>query len=810
MRTRQLAIDAFADSAFAIRSFRRSPGWTLVTLVTIALGVGASTAVFRVADTFLVHPLDYRDASRVYSVALEGTLPREVIPLPMPTAVVREWPGSTRSIEAVTTFGPTPGALLRGDSDDTEVKTASIDADFLAFAGVRPLIGRGFTADETTPQGPGAVLIAEGFWRLHFGGSPEVLGKTVRLDVGGDPDTRLLTIVGVMPASVTLPDFRFDRPDVWLPLAGGAGAKVRRVAVRLKAGVSPDVARGELMDVVERAGAIDPLDRVLNPQLRLSRPQDALPFRQALILLTGAVIALLLIACSNVSHLLLQRGLTRERELAARLALGAHRGRLVRQLVTESLLIALAGGALAALVGWGALELLTKLRPASEPALTYLSTTSGVIPLAAGLAIAVGLAVGVFGALHSVHDRLVESLRNGGSSAPLTHRRLRSTLVVGQIALSVTLLLGAIPLTRAVIDLGRVRLGFDPRDVYAVSFGSRDVNATPSPEHLAARAAAIRDEAERAFGSRDLTIAATATTGSAFPSAFEDRESAGTVGPPGVTGINFVAPDYFSVLRLPLVAGRTFDAGSGEGNEVIVNHTLARRLAADGNVLGRQYRFRAARNGISEPWQTVVGVVPDIITNRLVREPEPMLYRPYPGDAIATSLIVRHPGPDAAAALRRFAKSVQADALQWRVLSVNARIEQSTAEPRFAMVVLVLFAGSGVLLAAVGLFGVLSYSVGVRTREIGIRVSLGAPRRSIAGLVLRDAIGQAVLGTALGLTGAAVAGWLTRVSFYGVEGSDATTFAVAAAAMLLVSLVACISPLFRAMRVDPAVALRSE
>lgn len=810
MRIRQLASDTFADAAFALRSFRRSPGWTLVTLVTIALGVGASTAVFSVADTFLVRPLDYRDASRVYAVALKGMIPRGTITLPLPTDVVRAWPSDTRTIEDVTTFGPGPDAILRGDLEDVELTTGAIDVNFLAFSGARPIIGRGFTVEETTPNGPGAVLLGEDFWRRHMGGSAEVLGRALPLELGGVPESRLRTVVGVMPSSVRLPDFKLERPDVWLPFAGSAGAKVRHIAVRLKPGVAPELVSEELTGLVERSGAIDAQDLALRPQIRLTRPQDALPFRQALLLLTGAVALLLLIACSNVSHLLLQRGLTRERELAARLALGAHRGRLVRQLVTESALIALAGGALAALVGWGALELLAALRPANEPALTYLSTTSGVIPLAAGTAIAIGLIVGALGALHSVHGRLGESLRSGGSSTPRAHGRVRATLVVGQVALSVSLLLGAIVLTRTVIDYGRVRLGFDPRDVHAISFGNRDLNAAQSPERIAAMAATIRAEAERTLGPRDLTIAATATTGWSFASAFEDRERIGSVGPAGVTGINFVAPDYFAVLRMPLLAGRTFDVGSGGRDEVIVNQTLARQLAENGDALGRQYRFRAARAGVAEPWQTVIGVVPDMITDRLAGEPQPMLYRPYPGDAIGTTLIVRLPSPEAGIVLRRLAKSVQSDALRWNLVSVNERIEQTTAGPRFTMAVLVLFAGSGVLLAAIGLFGVLSYNVGVRTREIGIRVAFGAPRRSVAGLVLRDAIGQVVLGTALGLLGGAALGRLAQVSFYDAAASDMTSFAVAAASMLIVSLVACISPLFRAMRVDPAVALRSE
>jgi putative ABC transport system permease protein len=809
MHTAQIATDVVTDSVFALRSFRRAPGWTFVTLMTIALGVGASTAVLSVADTFLIRPLPYRDASRVYTVSLQGRLPGETISLPISADVVREWRNSARAIEAAASYGGSPAAYLHGDLDDVRVTTATVDTGFLAFTGARPLIGRNFTAEETTPNGPHAIMLAEGFWRRQFGASPNVLGKVVRVGLGGEPGSRATTIVGVMPASLFVPDFKFERPDVWLPLIDGKRGSISGVAVRLPPGLSPKAASQELTAIFDRAGGIDPDDRPLQPRIRLSRPQDDLPFRQALILLTGAVMFLLLIACSNVSHLLLQRGVGRERELAVRHAIGAHRARLVRQLVTESAMLGLAGGALAVLVGWSALKVLAQLRPTSLPALSHLPTTRGVIPIAAGLAIAVGLAVGVLAALHVSHKHLGQSLRAGASSAPVTHRRLRGTLVVGQIALSAILLAGAILLIRAVVELERVRLGFDPHDLYAVEFRDRDLNAFQSPESRAAFARMIRDLAERQVGSQNLTIAASAMAdGTVFASAFETREHPGAVGPLGFTGVDYVAPDYFSTLRMPLIAGRTFDEGSFSRADVIVSRSLAQHLGYDANVVGRQFR-NSRREGALQQWQTVVGVAPDIVTNRLYAA-KPTLYLPFPGNAFATSLIVRLPRKDAEDVVRRFAKSVQPDPLTWRVTDVDAKIEQSIAEPRFTMAVLVLFAVSGVLLAAMGMFGAMSYSLGMRTREIGVRITLGATRRNITGLFVRDALGQAALGTGIGLAGTLGVARLIRMSFYGVESFDTITFILAAASILLASLAACAGPLFRATRVDPVVALRAE
>jgi putative ABC transport system permease protein len=811
MHTSQIAKEVVTDSVFALRSFRRSPGWSLVTLLTIALGVGASTAVFTVADTFLIRPLPYRDASRVYAVSFLGTLQGEPFALRMSADMAREWRGSARTIEAAAPYSGGGSAFLHGALDDVSGSTAMVDESFLAFTGTRPLIGRNFTPDETAPNGPRAILLAEGFWRRQFGGSPDALGKVVRLTVSGDSDSRPRTIVGVLPASLVLPDFQSERPDIWLPLIVGKKTRIMGVAVRLRPGQSPQAATEELTAIFNQAGGPNPDFIPLNPHIRLSRPQDDLKFRQALLLLTGAVVLLLLIACSNLSHLLLQRGLSRERELAIRHALGAGRTRLVRQLVTESTLLALAGGALAMLVAWAALNGLMWLRPTSLPALSYLSTTRGVVPLAAGLAIVVGLAVGVLGAVHIAHGHLGESLTTGASSAPLSHRRLRATLVVGQIALSAILLVGAILLVRAVADLERERLGFDPRDLYAVSFSAldRSLNESQSPQAMATFAATIRDMAGRTLGSRDVTIAASAIPGMAFALAFETPEHPGAAGPPLVIGENVVAPDYFSILRMPLIAGRPFDEGSLARNEAIVSRSLALELWHDDNVVGRQFR-NARPDGALQQWHTVIGVAPDILTNRLDRESKPILYRPFPGTAIQTSLIVRLHRKDAGGVLRRFAKSVQPDPLKWYVRDVNEQVEQSTAEPRFMMAVLLLFALCGVLLAGIGLFGVVSYALSQRTREIGVRVTLGATRRHIVGLLLRDALGEVALGAGIGLVGALGATRLTRTMVYGVHGFDPITFILAAVAVLLASSVACAGPLFRATRVDPTVAIRGE
>jgi predicted permease len=330
-----------ADVRFALRGLAHSPGWTAVALLTIALGVGATTTVFSVADALLVRPLTYRDASQVYVARRElvlagGDAPVDAIPM----AAVFAWREHARTIEGLAAFSASRGTFGTG-ADAPEVSAGIVDVRFLPFTGARPLIGRNFTAEELTPDGPGPMLLSEGFWRRYYGGSPDALGKTV--DVGG----RLRTIVGVVPATVAFPNLNVPRPDVWVPLNPLGTQRVPSVVVRLKPGVSREAATQELQTIFNSLNVPLPRFGKVVPQVTLSRPQEKLRFRSALTMLTGAVALLLLVACTNIAHLLLARGAARQRELAVRHALGAERSRLLRQLVTESVVLATLGGALA-------------------------------------------------------------------------------------------------------------------------------------------------------------------------------------------------------------------------------------------------------------------------------------------------------------------------------------------------------------------------------------------------------------------------------------------------------------------------------
>ena len=681
-----------SDIQYALRSLARAPGWTAVALLTIALGVGATTTVFSVADRLLVRQIPYRDASRVYVARRQFVIHESLAGAPMAIAAVREWRTNARTIEAAEPFRTVNGRLGSG-AEAVAVHGAAIDTGFLNFAGVHPLIGRNFSADEIAPNGPGAVMLAEPFWRRQFGASRDVIGKVVQL--GGRPRT----IVGVTPASLTIPDFRSDPADIYVPLVPAPNVYVNGVIVRLKRGVSPKVATEELKAIFTRAHLdVPPVIMNVKVDLELTRPGDGLRIRQALVMLTGAVALLLLVACTNVAHLLLARGAARQRELAVRHALGAGRSRLLRQLTTESVVLAVIGGTLAIFVGWAGLKLLAAARPADLVELAHVSGGSTIPMIAAVLAIACGLAIGLLAALRSAHRELGAALRVGASSTPRAGRRLRSSLVVGEVALSATLLVGALLLIHTVFGLQRTRVGFDTRGLYAISFPLAD---GASGVGVAEYGSTLRTRAAQIPGVRGVTFAGNAPQPHYFRmlSVLETPERPAQPGATESTALTNVAPDYFSVLGMPLLSGRTFDEGSVTRNEAIVSASLAKQLWPNENPIGRRLRNTASRPPL-EPWLTVVGVVPDVVADLLEGTVRPGLYRPL-GPMIANSMdggtitmIVRMSGDNAAATLKQFATSMQPNR-PGVVENVRAMIDESVAGPRFFMRILVVFAAIG-------------------------------------------------------------------------------------------------------------------
>jgi predicted permease len=795
-----------ADVTYALRSLRHAPGWTSVALLTIALGVGATTTVFRVADALLVRPFPYPDASRVFLVRREFTVDGTRVPASLPLEIVPIWRSGARSIEGLAPFGGFGDAQLATGNGGLSVRVARIDTAFLDFSGSQVLLGRNFTAHEMAPRGPGALLVSEQLWRTRFGASPDVIGQPVELE--GERHT----IVGIVPAAVTIPDFRFERADVFVPISlersGGS------VLVRLRPGISREIATEELRDLLARASVFDVKPVPMPMPLRLTKPQDWLPIGEPLALLTVAVGLLLLVACTNVAQLLLARGAARERELAVRHALGAGRSRLLRQLVTESVLVATFGGALAVVVGWLGLRVLAAVRPASLVALTHVSSGRGVLYLASGLAILCGVLVGLVTALRAAHRSLGIALRSGAWSTARSGRQLRSALVVGEVALSATLLVGALLLIHSVYDLQRTQLGFDARGLYEVSFPRPESEA---PEARAAFATLVRERAVRIPGVERVALGASAPSPRGFRAiaAFEtpEREVAPEAASEAIS-VRSASADYFQMLKMPLLAGNTFGPGSAQRHEVIVSASLARTIWPDGNAIGRRFRNAVSRSrGVIEPWQTVIGVVPDVVSN-LVEGAYPVLYLPEDEIRVRTNrnvaVLIRAHGKDASDRVRELASIIMPGEVDVVVTNVAAVIGETLAEPRFTMLVLASFALLGVALAAIGLYGVVAYSVGQRTREIGVRLTIGATRSSIARLVVGDGVRLTMIGIAVGLGGAGLATRVLGAMLYGVSPIDAFAFGTGALVLLAVSITACVVPTLRAIRIDPTIAVRAE
>ena len=803
--TRAQLVDAFVqDMKFALRTLGRQKGWTAVAILTLALGIGANTAVFSVVNSLLLQPLPYPNADRIAIVFQQpnqgNSTGINVMITPRP-AVVRAWRESSRSFDALEAYHTTDMTLRDRDGTTSVVHAAAILASFPRFTGQRPLIGRVFTEAEVNEKAR-LVLLGEGIWRSRFGSDPRVLGTTISLD------DMHYTIVGVMPAAFRVPRVFQEYTDIWKPLDLREEGVGLSAVGRLKPGVSTAVATRDLDSVTAR------LERAQANSVafttKLVAPSKMVSFRDSLLMLTAAVALVLLIACANVAHLLLARAAARQRELAIRAALGAGRARLFRQLVTESLVLAAAGCLGGILVGWAGLHVLVSLRPASLSELSAARMDGTTLGVTIALAVVTGIVFGVVGALQAARHSTHESLKAGSLSASNTrrHNRVRSLLVVSEMALSATLLVGATLLVRSVGRLQSIDPGFEPAGLYGIQLAL--------PEKRYGEAAKKRFHAEFVARARVLpgVQAVTLTSGAPPSRSFligalhiegDPPPKAGTT---SFLDYNDVDPDYFRVMGIRLLHGRTFDDTTAESRQVIVNQSMARKHWRGGDAVGK--RLRVLFNGKGE-WLTVIGVAADASTGGLTAEAsQPMFYRTGQ-NRYQPSVIVRTQGnASPIASLRSLLATMDPRLSPPSVSDVDRAMRESIAGPRFTMLLLSVFTAMALVLAAVGLYGVMSYAVAQRTREIGIRIALGATRRNIARSVVARGVLLAASGIVLGLVGAHWATKLIEKMLYGIPRTDPASFIVGSAVLLGTTLLACVVPMRRAVAVDPLIAMRSE
>lgn len=800
-RTEYIA-DLRQDAAFAMRTLGRQKGWTAVTILTLALGIGATTAVFSVVSTLLLRAIPYPHADRIVYVdqqPSQGNSTGIHVSITPSAKVVRAWIQSSHSFEALegSSFGP---RMLETSGEPSTVVAATVFPTFPDFAGQRALRGRMFTARDIENGGRVAAL-SEAFWRERFGADPNVLGKAITLN-----DTSY-AIVGIMPSALQFGQ-RARPADVFLPLDLRDDRRGMSLMGRLRPGVTIDAASRELDSIFARSagfsGGAIPFKTVI------STPAQRVQMRDSLVMLTAAVGLVLLVACANVAHLLLARSATRQRELAIRAALGAGHGRLLRQLLTESLILAFVGSASGIFLGWVGLHGLIALRPTAYDEIRLAHLDAVTLGVAVALAAASGIVFGVIGAVQSARYSTHDTLKTGATalSSSGARSRGRALLVVTEMALSAMLLVGATLLIRSVMNMQRADLGFDPKGLYTVSLPDKGVGA-PTP---AARAALVAELASRLRQLPGVRSAAVAGVGPGSRSFSVGRlEVDGETPPPKSTtsfiDVNQVEPGYFTTMGIAITQGATFSDTSASARQVIVNAGFARKHWGDGSALG--HRVRVAQTD-SEPWLTIVGVAHEAATTGAVFESTAPLLYTTSGAIESRSIMVRTNGNAQAltpvtALLRSMGVRRAPD-----IVGVEQFLARSLAAPRFIMLVLGIFTGLALALAGIGLYGVMSYTVTQQTREIGIRVALGAPGSRIARGVMGRGTWMAVIGALVGLAGATSGTKLIESQLHGVTRSDPLSFISGAIVLVVVAVLACVVPTRRALAVDPMTAIRAD
>ncbi|HET6229292.1 MAG TPA: ABC transporter permease, partial [Longimicrobiaceae bacterium] len=785
------------DLRYAVRSLSRSPAFVLTAVLTLALGIAVNTAIFSVVNRLLLQPLPFRDSGRMAYVWLSDP----AIGLSVgPTAPVAEaWRTRARSLEGAETYDSRE-VFLGGSGEAAVVPGTSVGPGFLRFLGVAPAAGRMFTADEAA-RGEPVALLSYGTWQRRFGGRADVAGATLQLD--GKP----YTVVGVMPRELEESDLG-GRTEVWMPLSlQGPGPRTVSMVARLREGVTPEAAQRELAGIA--AQVPDGLMPGHKWDAQLMRPTDFLDdgVHTGLLVLMGAVGLVLLIACANVAHLFLARTAARGREMAIRTSLGAGRGALVRQLLVEGLLIAAAGGTAGLLLARWGVDALVGLRPEALSTLEGVPLNGRVLLFTAGVSALTGLLFGLLPALRGA--RVDPAVALGGSPAGLggsrRDARLRGGMVGLEVALSVVLVVGAGLLLRSLARLGAQEPGVRVDGVAAASV-TLPPNRYSSPAARYAFAQEVRERAERLPGVTSATLSVLMPA--EFGIVLGQAEVEGRAGNPlegQLLSTDWVGPEYFATVGVPLRQGRGFtDAERASGAKVaVIGESLARRLAPGGSAVGTRFRLAP-----KDEWSTVVGVVGDVKgpgTHFLAKRMQ--MYSPLGAPQLSQGqvVVVAHTRGDAgalAAGLRSLVRSADPQVAVREASTLREAMAHGLADQRFQTLLLTTFAALALLLAAVGLFGVLTYTVQQRTREIGIRIALGAGAGRVHALVLRDVGGAAAVGVVVGLVAAAATTRLATSMFFGIEPGDAVSFAAAAVLVSGVAALVASLPARRAARVD--------
>ena len=796
------------DIRYGSRMLLKNPGFTLIAVVALALGIGANTAIFSVVNSVVLRPLPYADPDRLVQLR-EVKLP-EHPDFSVTPATFLDWQKQSTSFDQMAAYGATSVNLI-SSGEPERLRAARVSAGLIALLGVSPVQGRDFLAEEDQPGRDMVAIISHRLWQRQFGAGNVVLGQTLKLN-GTDH-----AVVGVMPEKYAFPE---TETDVWLPFAfddddrQAYGAHYINVLARLKPASTVQQAQSEMNAIAEQL-AKD------HAEMKTGWTVNVVPMldyvvgdtKTALLVLLGAVGFVLLIACANVANLMLARAATRQKEIAIRTALGSSRSRIARQLLTESVLLAMVGGGAGLLLAVWGVDALLALAPQDLPRLNDVAVDGGVLIFTLGLTLVTGVLFGLAPALQASKPDLNETLKDAGrgSSEGARRHRVRSFLVVSELALSLTLLIGGGLMIKSFWRLQHVNPGFNPSNAITATLS---LPQRKYPE----------DAQQTAFGTQlvqnisRLPGVQSAAVSNVLPIAQDFVLGVVVEGRPRVsdseapkTNYFAVSPDYFKAMGIPLVRGRAFDERdkAGAPRVVIINQTMAAKLFPGEDPIGKRIHITMNK----EIYREIVGIAGDVKQHGLDKETLSQTYEPFLQEpSTFMNVIVRADGDPAGltAAIRGEVLALDREQPIARVQTLEKVVATSVAQHRFAMILMGSFALVAFVLAAVGLYGVMSYSVAQRTHEIGIRMALGAKQSDVLRMVVGQGAALALAGVAIGLGAAFAVTRLMASLLFEVTATDPLTFSVIAALLAAVALAASFIPARRATKVDPMIALRYE
>ena len=797
------------DVRYAWRGLRHAPAFAMVALLTLALGIGATTAIFSTVNAILIRPLPYKDSQRIVHLwTINPMFPG--LQMGSSESDAEDIKAGVQAFDSVAIYRM-GNMSLTGASGPEQVRGGWITSDFFALLGISLEKGRSLTPADDQNKTSDPALLSHRLWVRHFGADPNILGKTITLD------QKLYTVTGVLPASFSFP----SEPEVWIPLtfttdaAGHSRNRFCLILAKLKPGVPPEKARAEMNSIAARLAVKDPEnDAGIGFELVPLREEIAGKARPGLMLLLAGAGFLLLIACANTANLILSRGMRRRQEIAVRAALGASRLRIVRQMFVENLLLSLLGGIVGLAVAAGSLKMLRAFAPANLPRLNEVQIEPAIAWIGLAVASLAGILCGLAPALHGSRGDLNGALKDRWAASPVSawSRRfsLRGLLVIGEVAMALVLLTGSALMVQSMVRMFRVDTGFRTDHLLSARI---DLPATryATPETVSTFTKGLLDALHsRPSLSRASITSSPTLGGNMMVTSFEPKMLSGETKPVSLE-LNAVTPGFFEMLGIPMLSGRTFNEHDSLGatKVVILNEMFAHRFYPGQNPVGRILSLSPDPGDQKQ----IVGVVANTRDVSLRSEPRPEIYVPLlQGWYRSLHLLIRTEGDPLALAneLGSTVRVVDKDLPVSKIQSLTEVMSNSVAEPRFQTWLLSAFATVGLALTLIGIYGVISYSVSLRTQEIGIRMALGARRGNVLRLVLREGILLALAGVAIGVAGSLLLMRLLASQIFEIKPTDPLTFSVTAFLMILTGVLASYIPARRATSVDPILALRQQ